>query len=121
MNDAKLTEAFSLMESALDQCAADPANRLHHAALAKTFETTFEYLWKAFKREADQAGLETYSPRDALKAAAQLRLIDDLELWNRFLNARNLSVHDYVGMDDEEIIELVRQFSERLRPLLAQG
>jgi nucleotidyltransferase substrate binding protein (TIGR01987 family) len=118
MNDAKLSRAFSLLESAIEQCTTDRGNQLLHAALAKAFETTFEYLWKALKREADQAGLETYSPRDALKAAAQLKLIDDLELWNQFLNARNLSVHDYVGMEDEEMIGLVRQFRDRLRSLL---
>ncbi len=119
MNDAKLSQAYDLLESAIEQCAADPKNRLNQAALAKSFETAFEYLWKAFKREADQAGLEAYSPRDALKAAVQLKLIDDLELWNRFLNARNLSVQDYVGMDTDEMVVLVQQFRDHLRPLLA--
>ncbi len=118
MNDAKLSQAFSLLESALEQSATDPDNRVLRAALAKAFESTFEYLWKALKREADQAGLETYSPRDALKAAVQLKLIDDLELWNQFLNARNLSVHDYVGMDDEEMIGLVQKFRDHVRPML---
>ena len=53
---------------------------LRLAALAKAFESTFEYVWKKLKREADQAGLEAYSPRDALRFAAQLGRIDDLEL-----------------------------------------
>lgn len=118
MNDAKLEQALTLLEAAIAQCQTDPGNALLLAALAKTFETTFEYVWKAFKREADRAGLETYSPRDALKAAAQLKLIDDLELWNQFLNARNLSVHDYVGMDDREMSTLVQQFRDRVRSLL---
>lgn len=70
------------------------------------------------KREADEAGLETYSPRDALKSAAQLRLIEDLELWNQFLNARNLSVHDYVGMDQPAILSVVRQFRDEVQRLI---
>ena len=118
MNDDKLLEAFALMDAALAECDADPDNSLRQAALAKTFETTFEYLWKYFKREADKAGLETYSPRDAIKAAAQLQMIDDLELWNRFLNARNLSVHDYVGMDQEGAVNLVRQFRDSVKQLI---
>ena len=75
-------------------------------------------MWKYFKREADQAGLETYSPRDALKSAAQLQIIHDLELWNQFLNARNLSVHDYVGMDDATILGLVQQFRCEVKRLI---
>jgi nucleotidyltransferase substrate binding protein (TIGR01987 family) len=117
MNDEKLSQAFALLEAALLECETEPQNALRLAALAKAFETTFEYVWKYFKREADQAGLETYSPRDALKAAAQLQRIDDLELWNQFLNARNLSVHDYVGMDDAVVVALVRQFRVEVRRL----
>ena len=118
MNDAKLEQALGLLELAIEQSNADPDNKVLHAALAKTFETTFEHAWKALKREADQAGLETYSPRDALKAAAQLKLIGDLELWNQFLNARNLSVHDYVGMGEQDMAALVQQFKDCVRALL---
>ena len=87
--------------------------------MAKAFESTFEYVWKAFKRQADEAGLETYSPRDALKAAAQLGTIADLDHWNRFLNARNLSVHDYIGMDDGDTVSLVQEFADEVRKLLS--
>lgn len=118
MNDEKVRGSFGLLDAALAECDADPDNGLRQAALAKTFESTFEYVWKYFKREADQAGLETYSPRDALKSAAQLQLIDDLELWNQFLNARNLSVHDYVGMDQETTLKLVRQFRDQVKQLM---
>jgi nucleotidyltransferase substrate binding protein (TIGR01987 family) len=118
MNDDKLLKAFALLGAALDASAADPEDALGQAALAKTFESTFEYVWRHFKREADEAGLETYSPRDALKSAAQLRLIEDLELWNQFLNARNLSVHDYVGMDQAATLSIVRQFRDEVQRLI---
>lgn len=56
-------------------------------------------------------------PSDAIKAAARLRTIDDPERWNDFLNARNLSVHDYVGLDDERFVAVVRDFAEAVRRL----
>ena len=118
MNDKKLLEVFNLLEAALSECDAEPENPLRLAALAKTFESTFEYVWKVFKREADLAGLETYSPRDALRFAAQHKRIEDLELWNQFLNARNLSVHDYVGMDDATVLQLVHRFRDEVRRLV---
>ena len=118
MNDEKLHSAAKLLFAAWAECQEEPGNPLRYAALAKAFETTFEYVWKFFKREADGAGLEVYSPRDALKAAAQLRLISDLPLWNEFLNARNLSVHDYVGMDDEDYLEVVDRFCTEMQRFL---
>ncbi len=119
MNDDKLRQALTLLEAALDECDNEPENALRQAALAKTFESAFEYAWKFLKREADRAGLEAYSPRDALRFAVQLKVIDDLELWNQFLNARNLSVHDYVGMDDATILQLVRQFRDEVNRLIS--
>ena len=111
MSDAKLTDSAALLRAAIAELDLEPENPLRLAALAKAFETTFEYAWKHFRRVASEAGLEVYSPRDSLKAAAQVHLIDDLEQWNRFLNARNLSVHDYVGMDTSTFVGVVRQFS----------
>ena len=118
MNDEKFPKAFALLEAALSECATDPENPLRLAALAKAFESTFEYVWKLLKRESDQAGFEVYSPRDALKCAAQLKRIDDLELWNQFLNARNLSVHDYVAMDDATVLQLVHEFRDEVKRLI---
>ncbi len=118
MNDDKLISAANLLFAAWDEIQEEPGNPLRYAALAKAFETTFEYVWKFFKREADAAGLEVYSPRDALKAAAQLRLISDLTLWNDFLNARNLSVHDYVGMEDADYLKVVGCFRAEMQEFL---
>ncbi len=118
MNDERLLSAFKLLEAALSECDADPESPLRRAALAKAFESTFEYVWKYLKREVDHAGLEAYSPRDTLRFAAQLKRIDDLESWNQFLNARNLSVHDYVGMDDATVLQLVHRFRDEVKQLI---
>ena len=118
MNDEKLKNSFALLTAAVGEYESEPTNPLRFAALAKAFEVTFEYVWKHFKREADRAGLEVYSPRDAVKAAAQLRLIDDPVAWNEYLNARNLSVHDYVGMADAEYPGLIRRFQAAVAALL---
>ena len=118
MNSEKFKRAFALLEAALSECGSDPENPLRQAALAKAFETTFEYVWKQLKREADEAGLEAYSPRDALRFAVQLKRIDDLELWNQFLNARNLSVHDYIGLEDSTVLELVQRFRDEVKRLM---
>ena len=66
MKDQKLFESSELFERAFSQLKRTPKDPLRFAAAAKTFEVSLEYAWKALKREADQAGMETYSPRDAV-------------------------------------------------------
>ena len=117
MNRDRLKQSLALLTTALKEAKRYPKDMVRHAGLAKSFETTFEYAWKDFKQQADAAGIEGYSPRDAIKAAAQLGLIADLELWNSMLNARNLSVHDYLGIGDSEYLrwgEALRQEIQRL-------
>jgi uncharacterized protein with HEPN domain len=37
-------------------------------------------------------------------------IIDDFDKWKEFLNSRNLSVHDYFGVADPEILALSKSF-----------
>ena len=118
MSDEKLRDAVALLAKALEVQRAQPKDGLAFAALAKSYEVAFEYAWKGFKREADAAGMEVYSPRDAIKAAAQLELIKDLETWNRFLNVRNLSVHDYIGISDQSFAQTAGELIEELGQIM---
>ena len=120
MKDEKLKSALELLAAAIVEAKQKPKDRLRFAALAKTFEVAFEYGWKLLKRAADQAGLEVYSPRDAIKAGAQLGLIADIEVWNQFLNARNLSVHDYIGVDNFALLPLTEGFHKSALALLQE-
>ncbi|MBL7663234.1 nucleotidyltransferase substrate binding protein [bacterium] len=109
MKNKKLEESYSLLKNAQSFWKKDQSEPLAFAAATKAFEVFFEYAWKHFKQEADLAGYETYNPRDAIRAAAQMELIKDPDLWCRFLNARNLSVHDYIGIKDEDFADLMKQ------------
>lgn len=117
MKDQKLLDSLELFKQATEKLQKHTNDPLCFAAAAKTFEVSFEYAWKALKREADLAGLETYSPRDAIKAGAQLKLINDVELWNRFINSRNLSVHDYVGISDQDFRQVMALFLKEVELL----
>lgn len=118
MSDEKLAEATRLLSEAIKLVRNDPANKLSFAALSKAFEVCFEYAWKYLKRCADRAGMEVYSPRDALKAGAQLRVINDLELWDTFLNARNQSLHDYIGIADKDFFPIILRFEKEAKALI---
>ncbi len=55
-------------------------------------------------------GMEAYSPRDVIKVAGRLDIIQNVELWLGFLEDRNLSVHDYLGIEDSEYIQTVHRY-----------
>lgn len=117
MRDTKLHESSLLFSQALAALRQSPADKLAFAGASKCFEVAFEYAWKWFKRQADDAGFEVYGPRDTIKAAAQLGLIDDIQQWERFLHARNLSVHDYLGISDKDFLEAMSEFDRALTEL----
>lgn len=106
----KLNDALKLLNLAIKQHDSDPENIVLIAAVIKAFEISFEYIWKAFKIAGSDAGYEIYNPRDAIKAALELEMIDDFDKWKEFLNSRNQSVHDYLGVADKEILTLAKNF-----------
>jgi nucleotidyltransferase substrate binding protein (TIGR01987 family) len=88
------------------------------AGISKSFEICFEYAWKKMKLKANEHGLEAYSPRDAIKAAGRIGLIEDVEAWLGYLEDRNLSVHDYLGIDDQEYLATIKRFLLSVEKLL---
>lgn len=59
------------------------------------FEFTFELAWKLMKRLNASAGLESNSPREAIKQAFKNHLISNNILWLDSLEYRNLVSHTY--------------------------
>lgn len=110
MTNEKLKDSIDLLKLSYKAHKKNADDKLINAALAKSFEVAFEYLWKYFKQIGSNEGYEIYSPRDAIKAALSMKIISDATLWENFLSHRNLSVHDYVGVDSKETPAIVKEF-----------
>jgi nucleotidyltransferase substrate binding protein (TIGR01987 family) len=108
----------------LEEYAALPiANRRDKAGLIQGFEFTFELFWKLFMKLAPDAGIEARSPREALIAGAQLRLIDEAEQthWTRMLLDRNQTSHTYnADLADEIIGRVVGIYLDCFRATMAR-
>ncbi len=63
-------------------------------------------------------GLDIFSPKEAIKQAGRLGLIDNVEKWLEYLEDRNLAVHDYLGVSDEAYIETIRDFAVEAKKLI---
>lgn len=106
-----LREAMELRNKALTQ-------HVIYAGIAKCFEVSLEYSWKFLKRQLDEQGVEAYSPKEIVKAAGRVGLIDDVEQWIKFINIRNIAAHDYLGITPSEYLDLIEDFLPRVTKLM---
>jgi nucleotidyltransferase substrate binding protein (TIGR01987 family) len=80
-------------------------DELDKDGVIQRFEFTFELLWKAFKIFLEYQGIETKTPRDSLKEAFYINLIEDEKV---FLNMLEDS-HIYSKELSEEIFERIKK------------
>ncbi|MBL6990997.1 MAG: nucleotidyltransferase substrate binding protein [Bacteriovoracaceae bacterium] len=106
----KLKQSILDLEEALKFKKKAQKEKFYFLGIAKSFEVCFEYCWKYFKFVANKEGLEIYSPRDSIKAAGRLNIIDNVEQWLFYLENRNLAVHDYLGIPETEYMQSIEKF-----------
>jgi nucleotidyltransferase substrate binding protein (TIGR01987 family) len=95
-------KAFLLLEQTMTIEHPSDAER---AGLIQFFEMSFELAWKVLKDYLEEEGFTVASPRDAIKQAFQVGLLEDGHVWIEALKDRNLTVHTY----EEKIAIAVEQ------------
>jgi len=100
-------KSYKLMEKYSKQ---QITSELEKAGIIQFFEMTFELAWKVLKDYLEVEGYIIKSPREAIKQAFQIGLIDNGHVWIDALANRNLTTHTYdeVLADKmaKEIVEL---------------
>ena len=75
------------------------------------FEYTYELCWKTMQTPVKTSGiLDVNSPRESIRAAAQIGLIENVEIWFDFLDARNQASHVYDESSADLVYEVVKKF-----------
>lgn len=88
---------------------------LERAGIIQLFEISFELSWKLMKDYLEFQQLIVKSPREAIKQAYQIELIDDGHIWIDALADRNLTVHTY---DEKLAKKMVEDISTIYYPQL---
>lgn len=88
------------------------------AGIIQAFEFSYELAWKTLKRVAEVKGLQSASPRDTFRVAADLGLIESAEKWFRFIDAKNQAIHAYKENVVDEIFQRLTSFQEEMRKLM---
>ena len=66
----------------------------------------------------DKGRLDANSPKDAFRVAADLGLIDDLQIWFEFLNNRNTAAHIYDEDSANKIYSNIPNFISSVKSLI---
>jgi len=101
----------------LDSILQEPENATDYIldATIQRYEFVFELYWKTLKHLLALEGLETASPRDILKKAYQLGLIQDDQLWLEMMVDRNLTSHTYKEALAREVYARIKQYLPTLK------
>ena len=92
---ARRTAIFAQALARLEQALGVPEDAIVRDACIQRFEFTFEMAWKAIQAHARAQGLPCVSPRDCLRAAFRLGLVEDDPGWMAMVEDRNRTTHTY--------------------------
>ena len=114
----KISKAIKNLEAALELYAKRrKADELPFLTVCKAVEVLMEYLWKEFKARVEAEGLFAASPKEAVRQAATIGLIDEPDKWIAIVLARNDSVHDYFGIPEAEYVRLAQDLVQRSKSI----
>ncbi|QQZ08981.1 nucleotidyltransferase substrate binding protein [Heyndrickxia vini] len=103
--------SFKLLERYSKQ---EIKTELEQAGIIQFFEITFELAWKVLKDYLESQGYIVKSPRETLKQAFQIGLIEEGHNWIDALSKRNLTTHTY---DEEFAKKFVREIVQVYVPI----
>lgn len=100
--------------SALSEGADPDQKEIVRAGVIQNFEFTYELCWKFMKRWLEMNGegpsIDGASKKELFRIASERRLIDNIEAWFRYAEARNLTSHTYDGETANDIYETAKVF-----------
>lgn len=117
-DQTKLKESVEALEHALGFLRRAKKDAFYFSGISKSFEVCLEYAWKYLKQKCLDEGVDVYSPKETLKEAGRLGFIADVEKWLAFLKDRNLAVHDYIGISDENYLKTIQDFLAEVKELV---
>lgn len=113
---ASLDSALARLEAAL----ARPKDEFMRDSSIQRFEFSFELFWRTIKTLGDEAGVTSYSPRDALREAFRLGVIDEDPSWFRMLEDRNVASHTYSEKRADAIYSRLGDYAPMMRAALGR-
>ena len=113
-------EKFKKALSSLEAIYLIPAkkDRANIDATIKRFEFTFELAWKFLKDYFLERDLQLNYPKEIIKEAFAVNLIDNENVWIQMLTDRNMTSHTYDEKLADEIYDRIKNYVPELNKLM---
>lgn len=99
-------KAFHLLENAIQIPNPDITQK---AGLIQFFEICFESSWNLMREYLEEQGIqELRYPRESIKKAYEMGLIQDGHLWLKALEARNSTSHTYDEAAADQVVDSIK-------------
>ena len=99
MSERKISRVADLEKAVtrLGEMSTRPKEEAVRDSVIMRFELAFELAWKVLKDALEDKGIVPLpaNPKDNIRLAAENGLVDDVQTWFDFLDARNLATHVY--------------------------
>ncbi len=131
-----ILESLAVAVSALERAVAvandadtmsnlsDAARETIRAGVIQHFEVAYELCWKFIKRwmanNVGRTAVDGVTRRQLFRLAAEHRLIDDVEQWMRYHDARNRTSHTYARATADDVYAVACRFPNDANELLAR-
>jgi len=106
-----LEQALALLEQVL----SEPFSALVRDAAIHRFEYTFELSWKLLRRIAQMEGQKADSPWQAIRAAAEAGLLQNVDLWFEMVECRNSVTMTFMPDISDQVFKAACSLPSSLR------
>lgn len=91
----------------LDLLKNEPSNKAYKLAVIQSYEMDIELAWKTLKDYLNYLGYKVQAPRDVIKQAFAVEIIEDGEVWLQMLEDTNLTSHIYDESKAQEVVDSI--------------
>ena len=121
----KTPELYTQLERAvgkMKEALIFPHDEPHKESTIQRFEYTFELSWKLMSSILKDQGIESYGVRNVLREGYKLQLIDNIDAWFKYADARNQTAHIYRQSVADEVVGVAKGgFVEDVKALLEKA
>ena len=91
----------------LDLLKKEPSSKAYKLAVIQSYEMDIELAWKTLKDYLNYLGYKLQAPREVIKQAFAIDIVEDGETWIQMLEDRNLTSHIYDEAKAQEIVDSI--------------
>lgn len=116
-----IREDFENSVNRLEDVLNQKKNEFIRDSAIQRFEVAFEMAWKLLKAFLDEKkGIICRSPKDCLKEAYKLKIIEFSEFWLKMADLRNETAHTYKEAVAEKVYSQLPEALKYLKILLVK-